>query len=151
MFYAKLTADKKVIRYPYTLPDLRLDTPGTSFPIEIDDAIAASFGVVPVKPTTPPLETHTINLERTAVLKDGIWVEKWLELPATEQQIKERTASCANNVRQKRNQLLAECDWTQLADAPTLASASWTAYRQALRNVPEQQGFPWNITWPKTP
>jgi hypothetical protein len=151
MFYAKLTADKKVIRYPYTLPDLRLDTPGTSFPIEIDDATAASFGVVPVKPTTPPQETHTINLERTAVLKDGIWVEEWLEIPATEEQIQERTASCANDARQKRNQLLAECDWTQLSDAPTLALHSWKEYRQGLRNVPKQQGFPWNITWPQTP
>ncbi|CAB5223262.1 Phage tail assembly chaperone protein [uncultured Caudovirales phage] len=151
MFYAKLTADKKVIRYPYTLPDLRLDTPGTSFPIEIDDATAASFGVVPVKPTTPPQETHTINLERTAVLKDGIWVEKWLEMPATKEQIQERTASCANDVRQTRNQLLAECDWTQLSDAPTLVLDSWKEYRQGLRNVPKQQGFPWNIIWPQMP
>lgn len=151
MFYAKLTADKKVIRYPYTLPDLRLDTPGTSFPEQIDDATAASFGLAPVKPTTPPREAHTINLERTAILKGDIWVEKWLEIPATEEQIKERTASCANNARQKRNQLLAECDWTQLSDAPTLASDSWMAYRQSLRDVPKQQGFPWNITWPQTP
>jgi hypothetical protein len=151
MFYAKLTADKKVIRYPYTLPDLRLDTPGTSFPIEIDDATAASFGVVPVKPTTPPQETHTINLERTAVLKDGVWVEKWLEIPATKEQIQERIASCANDVRQTRNQLLAECDWTQLPDAPTLVLDSWKEYRQSLRNVPKQQGFPWNIIWPQMP
>jgi hypothetical protein len=151
MFYAKLTADKKLARYPYTLPDLRLDTPGTSFPVEIDDATAALFGVVPVKPTTPPRETHTINLERTAILKDGIWVEKWLEIPATEEQIQERTSFRANDARQKRNQLLAKCDWTQLTDAPTLASASWMAYRQALRDVPGQQGFPWNITWPEAP
>jgi hypothetical protein len=151
MFYAKLTADKKLARYPYTLPDLRLDTPGTSFPVEIDDATAASFGVVPVKPTTPPRETHTINLERTAILKDGIWVEKWLEIPATDKQIQERTTACANDARQKRNQLLARCDWTQLADASTPASASWVAYRQGLRDVPEQRGFPWNITWPEAP
>jgi len=148
MFYAKLTANKTVERYPYTLTDLRRDTPRTSFPGQIDDATAASFGVVPVRPTTPPRETHTINLKRTAILNDSIWVEKWLEIPATEEQIQERTASCAKDARQKRNQLLAECDWTQLTDAPTLASASWTAYRQALRDVPAQQGFPWNIIWP---
>jgi hypothetical protein len=151
MFYAKLAADKKVIRYPYTLPDLRLDTPGTSFPVEIDDATAASFGVVPVKPTTPPLEKHTINLERTAVLEDGSWVEKWIETPATEEQIQKRTTACANDARQKRNQLLAECDWTQLSDVEAETSVSWVAYRQALRDVPGQEGFPWNIAWPNIP
>jgi len=151
MFYAKLTADNKVIRYPYTLPDLRLDTPGTSFPIEIDDATAAYFGVVPVKPTAPPLETHTINLERTAVLEGSIWVEKWFEIPATEEQIQERTAASANDARQKRNQLLAECDWTQLSDVEAKTSVGWVSYRQALRDVPEQVGFPWTITWPNIP
>jgi hypothetical protein len=148
MFYAKLAADKKLARYPYTLPDLRLDTPGTSFPVEIDDATAASFGVVPVKPTTPPQETHTINLERTAVLEDDIWIEKWIETPATEEQIQERTTACANDARRKRNQLLAECDWTQLSDVKAETRVGWVSYRQALRDVPEQVGFPWTITWP---
>ena len=150
MFYAKLTADKELARYPYTLPDLRLDTPGTSFPVNIDDATAACFGVVPVRPTTPPQETHSINLERTAVLTNGIWVEKWLETPANDEQIQERTTSCANEARQKRNQLLAECDWTQLADVPILAD-EWITYRQALRDITAQAGFPWEITWPEAP
>jgi hypothetical protein len=150
MFYAKLAADKKLARYPYTLPDLRLDTPGTSFPVEIDDATAASFGVVPVKPTTPPRETHTINLERTAVLEDDIWIEKWIETPATEEQIQERTTACANDARRKRNQLLAECDWTQLSDATVVATV-WATYRQGLRDVTAQEGFPWDITWPNIP
>ena len=150
MFYVKLTADKEVERYPYTLTDLRRETPGTSFPEQIDDATAASFGVVPVKSTTPPRETHTINLERTAVLEDGIWVEKWIETPATEGQIQERTIACANDARQKRNQLLAECDWTQLSDAPVNAD-EWIIYRQALRDITTQVDFPWNIIWPNTP
>lgn len=151
MFYAKLTADNKVIRYPYTLTDLRLDTPGTSFPEQIDDATAAFFGVVPVNPTTPPQETHAVNLERTAVLENGIWVEKWLETPATEEQIQERTTACANDARQKRNRLLAECDWTQLPDVEGETNVGWVTYRQALRHVPEQVDFPWNITWPNIP
>lgn len=151
MFYVKLTADKKVERYPYTLTDLRRETPGTSFPEQIDDATAASFGVVPVEPSTPPPENFKTNLKRTAILKGDNWVEEWLEAPATSQQIKERTAIAANDARLKRNQLLTECDWTQLPDAPTLDSNSWAAYRQGLRNVPEQQGFPWNIVWPELP
>lgn len=49
--------------------------------------------------------------------------------------------------RAQRNQLLANCDWTQLADATVDASA-WAVYRQALRDVTKQPGWPWTIDWP---
>ena len=150
MFYAKLDADKKVERYPYTLTDLRFDTPNTSFPEQIDEATASAFGLVLVTPATPPAETYTINLERTAVLEKGKWVEKWVETPATPEQIQERTAAAANDARQKRNQLLADCDWTQLPD--TLVDKEvWVTYRQDLRDITNQPGFPWNVEWPTQP
>lgn len=52
--------------------------------------------------------------------------------------------------RFERNALLSSCDWTQLEDAPLTAEtkAAWAAYRQALRDVPEQAGFPDAIEWP---
>lgn len=55
--------------------------------------------------------------------------------------------------RAKRDALLAECDWTQLADAPIsdALKASWKTYRQALRDVPEQPAFPLTISWPTQP
>ena len=53
-------------------------------------------------------------------------------------------------VRNKRNKLLAECDWTQLPDAPVDQTA-WAAYRQALRDITDQEGFPANVTWPVKP
>jgi hypothetical protein len=151
VFYVKLTADNKVARYPYTLTDLKRENANTSFPALIDDATAASFGVAPVKSTPPPSENYRVNLERTAILQNNSWIEEWLEIPATEEQIQERTASCANDARQKRNQLLAKCDWTQLSDVKAETSIGWVSYRQALRDVPGQVGFPWNITWPNIP
>lgn len=54
------------------------------------------------------------------------------------------------NVRQGRNQKLAESDWTQLADSP-VDKAAWVIYRQSLRDVPSQTGFPWSVEWPKQP
>jgi len=54
------------------------------------------------------------------------------------------------NERSKRNQLLINSDWTQVADAP-VDKAVWATYRQALRDIPTQSGFPWTITWPETP
>ena len=52
--------------------------------------------------------------------------------------------------RNKRNQLLTATDWTQIADAP-VDKAAWATYRQALRDIPQQEGFPDNIIWPTQP
>jgi hypothetical protein len=53
-------------------------------------------------------------------------------------------------VRSHRDQLLKDCDWTQVADAP-VDQAAWATYRQALRDIPQQEGFPENVTWPESP
>ena len=52
--------------------------------------------------------------------------------------------------RSLRNYLLSQSDWTQVADAP-VDQAVWAVYRQALRDVPQQSGFPNNIIWPTKP
>lgn len=56
----------------------------------------------------------------------------------------------AANARVERNALLTACDWTQVSDAP-VDQAAWRMYRQALRDVPEQVGFPFDIGWPVAP
>ena len=56
----------------------------------------------------------------------------------------------AREARARRAALLAASDWTQVADAPVESSA-WAAYRQALRDIPDQPGFPENINWPAKP
>lgn len=150
MFYALLKPDGSLDRYPYTLTDLRRSNPGTSWPKTITDEVAASFGVVPVTPAPQPADSYQINLERTAIKQGDTWLEQWIEDPATPEQIKERTDAKATEVRAERNKRLADCDWTQLTDAP-VDSASWATYRQELRDVTTQAGFPWNITWPKEP
>lgn len=58
------------------------------------------------------------------------------------------TANAAVQARAKRDALLRDSDWTQLPDAP-VDRAAWAAYRQALREVPLQPGFPASVTWPK--
>jgi hypothetical protein len=54
------------------------------------------------------------------------------------------------DARSIRSVRLAACDWTQVADAPVDREA-WAAYRQALRDVTLQDGFPLNIIWPNPP
>lgn len=62
----------------------------------------------------------------------------------------QKDAEQAKGVREERNRKLTETDWTQLADAP-VNSVAWSNYRQALRTLPEQAGFPFNVQWPKQP
>jgi hypothetical protein len=59
-------------------------------------------------------------------------------------------AVLATAARNKRNALLTQSDWTQVADAPVDTQA-WATYRQALRDITDQAGFPENIDWPVSP
>jgi len=62
----------------------------------------------------------------------------------------DRDAQQAKAVRDDRNQRLADCDWTQLADAP-VDKAAWAIYRQSLRDITKSDGFPWTMVWPIKP
>jgi hypothetical protein len=56
-------------------------------------------------------------------------------------------------IRQQRNSLLAKSDWTQYPDCPLNAEqkTAWITYRQALRNLPAQSGFPTDVVFPEQP
>jgi len=60
--------------------------------------------------------------------------------------------ACAD-MRLQRDNLLRLCDWTQVVDAPLTDAerAAWLSYRQALRGIPDQPGFPTEIQWPDVP
>ena len=73
----------------------------------------------------------------------------------TKEQIEqEREAHAWASLRAERNRRLAETDWIMLPDAPCPAGTTreqWQAYRQALRDVPQQPGAPYDVTWPEPP
>ena len=68
----------------------------------------------------------------------------------TDEEIQAESLSKAEEVRTERNQKLTDSDWTQLADAPVDKTA-WATYRQALRGIPIQSGFPFSVVWPDVP
>ena len=61
-----------------------------------------------------------------------------------------KDADQAKSVRTIRNDMLKDSDWTQITDA-TADKTAWAVYRMALRDITEQAGFPWTITWPDAP
>jgi hypothetical protein len=67
---------------------------------------------------------------------------QWVELPPP--------PPTPEEIRSERDFLLKKSDWTQLPDAPVDQTA-WAAYRQELRDIPQQKGFPENVTWPTKP
>ena len=61
----------------------------------------------------------------------------------------EKDEEKAQEIRAKRDRLLSQTDWTQTVDNPLAGNEDITAYRQALRDIPDQAGFPWEIEWPE--
>lgn len=88
---------------------------------------------------------------------DGVPRYKWDGSAAvlrTEEELEEdRLPGITAQARARRDKLLLDTDWTQVLDAPIDADTreAYRAYRQALRDIPEQEGFPMDITWPELP
>ena len=56
--------------------------------------------------------------------------------------------SVADKVRYERDMKLYETDWTQVTDSPLYQDSDMLAYRQGLRDITEQDGFPFDVIWP---
>lgn len=144
---------------------LRSLHPNTSFPRVLTPEILESFGVDPIlegpqAQTTPPYE---ISVRQGIEEINGKWFTKYVvgpvftdteEKTAEEQEIEYKTRidnEVADRVREQRNKLLSESDWTQSRDVTLDNDTDWTAYRQELRDITTQGGFPHNVIWPDKP
>jgi hypothetical protein len=99
---------------------------------------------------------HTQSYKDVGLTKheDGIWRDTFVVRDATPEEITERTEIEKNRILRLRNKELRYSDFSQVADAPDYVKAKlseWNAYRQALRDLPSQQGFPWEVTIPTKP
>lgn len=145
-----LVKDGSVVSSPYSMAQLRADNPQTSFPETPSDAVLAEFDVFPCVETEKPQISHLQNIAKSFGKVNGVWTQGWTVSDASAAEIADRVAAQCESVREERNGLLAACDWTQLPDAPVSQSA-WFLYRQQLRDLTIQEGFPWNVTWPTEP
>ncbi len=110
-------------------------------------AIIKNGKVVNIAVAEAALEPNWV-LSATAVIGDA-YIDGVFESFDPSQDA-EATVKQAGMVREQRNALLASSDWTQVADAP-VDQAEWGTYRQALRDVTAQEGFPWTVEWPVQP
>jgi hypothetical protein len=151
------TSNGGVEQFPYTFGDLRRDNPQTSFPKKIGDAILASYGIYHVMPEAQPEYDNLVQVlvrdaephnNETAVNEDGETYRtgRWVIGYTVENKPQDQAEA---NVRNNRDSLLTDTDWMALSDVTM--STEMSAYRQALRDVTSQAGFPYNITWPTKP
>jgi hypothetical protein len=134
-----------------TKSEVEATLPNTSLPSVWDSSILDMLGVDPVFESPAPTVTQYQVAYRSGVEQiDGKWFWKWFISELDDEAKASKDAEQAKAVRSDRDKRLADCDWTQVADAPVNKTV-WATYRQALRNIPQQPGFPWNVTWPSQP
>lgn len=142
--YVRIENDA-VAEFPYLLGKLKQDNPNTSFPASIPEATLNEYGVHTVTEVTKPTcdyATHEV-VQNDPVLTDGVWTQSW--------SVNQKPSDVASkNIRSERDYRLADTDHHALSDTPAMTTEMST-YRQALRDVPSQSGFPFNVTWPEKP
>lgn len=138
--------------------------PDTSFPQILAPDVLADFNAVAIMegPQAVPTSPYEYSQRQGIEEINGKWFTKYVlgpvftdndEQTAVEQLNHYKAqidAVQADNVRFMRDQLLKDSDWTQISDAPTNKEA-WIIYRQELRDITLQEGFPFNIIWPEKP
>ena len=141
-----------VLKFPYSLHELREDNLDTSFPSSMSDEELSAWHVFPVKSQKPPsFDSATQRPAQADPVKVGDnWVQVWKIINLSPQEILSRQEEQSSAIRTERNMRLSACDWTQLSDAPVDAVV-WALYRQVLRDIPHQTNFPWDVVWPTQP
>jgi hypothetical protein len=148
-----LIQDGALGQYPYNVARLKASHPNVSFPATPSDETLQEFGMFRVFNATQPELTDTQVLEEDPPVfstEDQRWTQVWRLRDMTAEEVANRNDAQAAQVRTDRSALLSASDWTQVADAP-VDKAAWATYRQSLRDISAQAGFPWTIDWPVAP
>lgn len=132
----------------YSVDQLRIDNQHVSFPRQIDDYLLESYSVYPYTRSTPPTYDYLSQrlIDGEFEQSDGNWV-----LPYLVENLEQDNAE--KNIKAKRDGLLNSTDWlvikyTEMGES---LPQEWSAYRQALRDVTSQSGFPYDVEWPTKP
>ena len=140
---------------------LKAEHPAISFPSHITPEILDKFGYDPVLngPAAKTNGPYEVSIRDGVEEINGQWFTRFVIGPIFADNEQESAykakidARAAMSVRADRNQKLAACDWTQLADTPLTPEkkSEWATYRQSLRDLPTASDFPHAITWPDEP
>ena len=139
--------------YPVDYYNFRKLFPSVSFPRYLTPADVEPFDFRLYEYSQIPedLERYEKTVEGIPTeAENGIYYQKWLIVDMSDEERADKDAKKCQDMRDERSGRLMQTDWTQIADANVDAS-EWQGYRQSLRDVPSQSGFPWEISWPEPP
>ena len=141
-----------IVKYPYSITELKTDNKNVSFPISITNDVLEEYGVFYVQPTNYIDDYTKTYIEGTPELSGSIYVQVWNITDSSEEEINTRIDEKWGEVRETRNLLLQQSDWTQFQDSPITGSklTEWQTYRQQLREITSQSN-PFNLSWPTRP
>lgn len=149
----------------------------TSLPRVWDETICNDLGIDPILegPQATGGDHYQYSMRQGIEAINGKWYTKYVlgpiftdytqedgtVLTAAEQEAaykSNKDDEQAKSVRADRDKRLAECDWVILKAVDASVDGlgiqlptAWTTYRQALRDIPSQANFPWDVTWPDAP
>jgi hypothetical protein len=125
--------------------------PNTSLPQQLTETIINDMGgdVVFEGPQAQPTR-YQVGFADGVEQIDGKWYTKYSVADMDADAIAAKDTEQAEAIRSQRTDKLKGSDWTQVADAP-VDKAAWATYRQALRDITAQPGFPWDTQWPDAP
>jgi hypothetical protein len=148
MIYA-FVKNGKIVDYPLGEYDIKMRHSNMSFATPF----VPPEGYVLVSSDLEPEFNYTKIVEQgEPEFRDGKCVLTWIVSNAPDDVIANRVAFEWEQIRSRRNAKLKSCDWTQLPDAPltNLLTADWATYRQALRDITEQDDA-FAVVWPTAP
>jgi hypothetical protein len=149
--YAKIE-NGEIIKYPYSVEDLKMDNLNVSFPLTIDEPTKFRYGMLSVQKVEVQSD-YTKNIsEGLPEFINGIWTENWIITDATQEEIDKRLSDKWMKIRDERTVELKLSDWTQLPDSPLTEEQknAWRQYRQELRDITNQAN-PFEAIYPVQP
>lgn len=153
--YLKITGSEIV--YPYeigehiynmtrTVEDYNFDQ------VETVESLASSSIYVVLQSDPPTINYDQRIEEATPILSGSVYIQDWIISSASLEEIDKTKQLRWRHIRNKRQTLLEESDWTQCQDSPITGSklTEWQTYRQSLRDITNQDD-PFSINWPTKP
>jgi len=130
----------------YSIGQLRRDNPQVSFSKHPSETTLAEYDVYPVNEIgRPEYDTRTHYLKQSDFYQvDGKWQVHYTPEQLPYDQV-------ADTIRAERDELLRLTDWivSKSYETQSPVPQEWVDYRQALRDIPQQEGFPFDVQWPE--
>lgn len=143
-YYAKVK-DNTILKYPYQVSDMKTDFPQVDFTKGLTEEVLLACSAVPVK--LGPIPAYSSS---THTFTSNVKINENNEVEVIVTANKRRIEEASYNIRKARNMALTQTDWivVRSAERKEVVPENYVRYREALRTISSQEGFPYAVIWP---